>query len=184
VNAFGSRLTVTPQGAPNDLWDFLPLDSPGDNPQQLPAGEALEQLIVERNDRLVAARIALASSPSVQLAIDAMRFVILRKDDMQAACLRDGGVQLYVGAAASHVSGDGHSARLPGAGDDLGLLAVLSRIQYDRLQPCFVQQSPDMFGSADRARRALDEGLGEPPAIAPMVSLERCMTDLHLEGGH
>ena len=72
MNAFGSRLTVTSQNTPNDDGNFPSPHSPGHHSQQRPAGEALEQLIVERNDRLVGARIALASCPSVQLAIDAM----------------------------------------------------------------------------------------------------------------
>ena len=77
--------------------------------------------------------------------------VILGQDDVQAPCLSHRGMKLDVGATASHVGSNGDPARLPCAGDDFGLLAVLSRIEDDRLQPCLEQQLADVFRSVDRA---------------------------------
>jgi hypothetical protein len=51
----------------------------------------------ERDDRLVAARITLASRPPEQLAIDAAGLVILGQDDVQASCLSHRGMKLDVG---------------------------------------------------------------------------------------
>jgi hypothetical protein len=59
-------------------------------------------------------------------------------------------MNLDVGAPASHVGSHGDPTRLPGAGHDFGLLAVLSRIEDDRLQPCLEQQLADVFRSVDR----------------------------------
>ncbi len=38
--------------------------------------------------------------------------------------------ELDVGAAAGHVGGDGHRARPPGLGDDVGFLLVIARVQH------------------------------------------------------
>ena len=49
--------------------------------------ETPEKFIIERNDRLVAARVALAASAPEELPVDASRLVVFRQDDMQAACI-------------------------------------------------------------------------------------------------
>src|SRR5262245_57186866 len=88
VQSFGAKLAVAFQGAPDDRGNFLrgPHSTGGDSQQQI-AREALKQFVVKRNDRLVAAGIALASRPPVQLTIDAARLVILSQDDVQAPYL-------------------------------------------------------------------------------------------------
>ena len=69
----------------------------------------------------------------MQLAIDALCFVILGQNDVQAAGLLDRWVKLDIGAAAGHVSRNCDAAGLSSAGDNLGLLAILARVQDDGL---------------------------------------------------
>src|SRR5262249_17285018 len=72
VQSLGTRLAVGLQGAPDHGGNLLcESHSAGDDLQQLLAREPLERFVVEREDGLVAARIALASCPPEQLAIDA-----------------------------------------------------------------------------------------------------------------
>jgi hypothetical protein len=51
--------------------------------------------------------------------------------------------QLDVGAAAGHVGGDGHRARLPGLGDDEGFLLVIAGVQHRVRNSCFFFSSSD-----------------------------------------
>ena len=78
--------------------------------------------------------------------------MILRQDDVQAAGLAHRRVQLDIGAAAGHVGRDRDPPRLTGAGDDLGLLAILSRIEDRRVaSPASPSNCADMLGGVDRA---------------------------------
>ena len=90
-----------------------------------------EQFVVERDDRLAAARIALAGAAAEELAVDAARVVVFGQDHVQAAARGDALAEHDVGAAAGHVGRDGDAARLAGARDDLGLVAVLLGVQHD-----------------------------------------------------
>ena len=91
--------------------------------------KALEKFIIERNDRFVAAGVALTAGAPKELAVDATRLVVFRQDDMQAARAAHRRVQLNVCAAAGHVGCDRDAARLTRTRDDLGLRAILSRIE-------------------------------------------------------
>jgi hypothetical protein len=93
------------------------------------------------------ASIALTSCPSEQLPIVATRLVILRQDDVQAPCISHIGVEFDVGATASHIGSNRHPTRLPRAGHDFGFLAVLSCVEYGRLQACFEEQLADVLRS-------------------------------------
>ena len=60
------------------------------------------------------AGVSLPRTPPHQLAVDAAGIVQFAADDVQAAGIGDGGGELDVRAAAGHVRGDRHFARLAG----------------------------------------------------------------------
>ncbi len=81
----------------------------------------------DEEDRLT--RVALAGAAAAQLAVDAARLVAFGADHEEAAEFGDAFAEFDVGAAAGHVGGDGDRALLAGAGDDLGLLAVVFGVE-------------------------------------------------------
>ena len=121
-----------------------PVHQPGDaiRPEQA------HQVVLEGEEELRGAGVALAARPASQLAVDASRLVPFRSDDMQAAALGDRnllavgilhgrrlgdrhtGAEFDVGAAAGHVRGDRHGARLSGERDNLGLALVILRVEH------------------------------------------------------
>src|SRR5688572_31713483 len=118
---------MRPLGAPLRDAESEPADRTRDAPEaaQRRGGRREEgryQVLVEREDRLAASRVALARAATEELPVDARRVVEFGGDDVQAARLGDAGPQLDVGAAPGHVGGDGEAARLAGARDDLGLV--------------------------------------------------------------
>src|SRR5437899_12666565 len=70
--------------------------------------QPFQKLVLEREEELIAARVALAAAAANQLAINAASLVALRADDVQAAGLGDARRELDVGASAGHVGGDSH----------------------------------------------------------------------------
>ena len=123
----------------------------GHQAEQPPPCKAPEKFIVERNDRLVAAWVALAPGAPEKLAIDATGLVVFRQHDVQAAGLAHRRVQLDIGAAAGQVGCDRDPPRLTGAGDDLGFLAILPCIEDRGFEPCLAEQLRHMLGGVDRA---------------------------------
>ena len=91
--------------------------------------EGLDDLVLERDEELGEAGVALAGAAAGELAVDPARLVALGADDVQAAQLGDAVAELDVGAAAGHVGGHGHLARLAGLGDDLGLDLVVLGVE-------------------------------------------------------
>src|SRR5262249_3599429 len=87
--------------------------------------ETFEQLVLEREEELRAARVALASGAADELAVDAQRLVALGAEDVQAAGPDHRGRRLDVGAASGHVRGDRARAVLPRERDDLRLASGL-----------------------------------------------------------
>src|SRR5687767_9313143 len=75
--------------------------------------EPVEDLVLERHDRLEAPRIALPAAASEKLSIDAPRIVALGGEHVQAAELRDAGPEPDVRAAAGHVRGRADAPGLP-----------------------------------------------------------------------
>ena len=90
MQALGGVLAIAAQRAPDHggnrlgriarLWP--PVGAAG-SPDKAP-----EKFIIECNDQLVAARVALAAGAPEELAVDATRLVVFRQDDMQAAGAR------------------------------------------------------------------------------------------------
>lgn len=93
MQSLGGVLAKAAQGAPYDggSWSGRGRAS-GRQSKQRATSEALKEFIIERHDRLVATRIALAGGPSKQLTVDTTRLVVFRQDDMQAAGAAHGGM--------------------------------------------------------------------------------------------
>ena len=89
VHALGGALAIAAQRAPDHGGDRLGrMHSFGHQSEQPVTRKAPKKFIIERNDRLVAARVALTAGAPKELAVDATRLVVFRQDDMQAACAR------------------------------------------------------------------------------------------------
>ena len=108
-------------------------------------GVAAEEVVLQAHDRLVRARVALARAAPEKLAVDALGFVELGKNYMQAAERDDLGRELDIGAASRHVGRHGDAARLAGAGDDVGFLLVLARVQHHVLHAHAIENSTELF---------------------------------------
>ena len=91
--------------------------------------EGLDDLVLERDEELAVAGVALAGAAAGELAVDPARLVPLGADDVQAAQLGDALAELDVGAAAGHVGRHRHLAGLAGLGDDLGLDLVVLGVE-------------------------------------------------------
>ena len=92
--------------------------------------EQAHQVVLERDEEVRGAGVALARAAAAQLAVDAAGLVALGADDVQAAGLGDAGAEFDVGAAAGHVGGDGDGAALAGARDDLRFLLVVLGVEH------------------------------------------------------
>src|SRR5512133_2188997 len=79
------------------------------------AAEETHQVILERDEELGAAGIALTAGAAAQLAIDATRFVALGAENVQSPKFLYTRTELDVGAASGHVRRDRHRSLLPGA---------------------------------------------------------------------
>src|SRR5580704_2855739 len=114
--------------------------------------EDAQQLILEREEELVGARIALAGRAADELAIDAGRAVHFGGDYVQSACRADFLVELDVGPASGHVRRDGDGERLAGPGDDLGFLLVPAGVQNLVFDPAPFERATERLGRVDRGR--------------------------------
>ena len=92
-------------------------------------GEVAHEVVLEGDEELGAAGIALSRATAAELAVHAAGLVALRADDEKAADFRDALAELDVGAAACHVGGDGDGAGLAGLGNDFRFLLVEFRVE-------------------------------------------------------
>ncbi len=83
--------------------------------------ERLDDFVVERDEKLSLARVALAGAAAGKLAVDAAGFVPFGADDVETADLGDAVSQLDVGAATGHVGRDSDASGLASLRDDLSL---------------------------------------------------------------
>ena len=116
------------------------------------AGEETHELVLAREVEARLAWVALAARPAAQLVVDAARLVALGAEDVQAAEVADGVVDLDVDAAAGHVGGDRDRARLAGVLDDLGLARVLLRVEDVVRDALALQQLAQVLGGLDGDR--------------------------------
>jgi hypothetical protein len=93
------------------------------------AGESSEQFVVDGDDRLTTARIALTTGSTEELAVDATRLMEFGQDHMQPTSLSHGWMKKDVSTASRHVRRDGNTPRLTGSGYDSRFLAVLAGIE-------------------------------------------------------
>src|SRR5262249_37158155 len=102
-----------------------------------PLHDVVEPVTREQADEVVLAgqvearlaRVALAARAAAELVVDPARLVALGAEDVEAAELAHGVVDLDVDAAAGHVGRDRDRGDLPRVLDDLGLARVLLRVQ-------------------------------------------------------
>ena len=92
--------------------------------------EEAHQLVLERNEELRRARVALTRAAPAQLAVDAPRLVTLGADYVEAAHLGDARPELDVRAAACHVRRDRDAPALARERHDLRLAGVVLRVQH------------------------------------------------------
>ena len=88
-----------------------------------------EQLVFAGNEILGAARFALPSGATDELAVDAGGQVMFDDNDMKAAEFEDFFGEFYVGAATSHVRRDRDATALTGVLDDGRFLFVANRVE-------------------------------------------------------
>ena len=103
--------------------------------------EEAHEVVLQRDEEVRRAGVALARAAAAQLPVDAARLMALGGQHVQAAQLGDAGPEFDVGAAAGHVRGDGHRALLAGAGHDLGLLLVVLGVEH-RVHDALLLEQP------------------------------------------
>lgn len=89
-----------------------------------------QEIVVEADDRLAGAAIALARRTAVELAIDPRALVELGEDDMEPAQGLDGALELDVGTAPGHVGRHRDATAPAGLRDDGSLLRILPGIEH------------------------------------------------------
>ena len=83
VQALGGVLAIAAQRPPNRSRNWLGrMQTLAQHSQQPVAYKAPEKLVIERDDRFVAAGVALPAGAPEELAVDATRLVIFCQDDM------------------------------------------------------------------------------------------------------
>ena len=130
--------------------------------------EQPHQIVLQRNEKMRRAGVALARATAAQLAVNAPRLVALGAEHVQAADFGDARPEFDVRAAAGHVRGDGDGAALAGARDDFGLLLVIFRVEDG------VDQSRRVFSIRDSislasTRDGADQN-GRPCACSSLIS--------------
>ena len=93
--------------------------------------ESNQQTIVVQGHKLTrATRIALTTTASDQLTVDAGRIVQFSADHVESTCSVDSFAQLNVGSATRHIRGNRHFARLSSTGNDLCFRFDLMSIEH------------------------------------------------------
>ena len=118
----------------------------------LRAESRFDDFIVERKKLPIGAGVALPAAAADELPIDALRFVQLGADDVQAAKLVDAFAEADVGTAAGHVRGDRDFALLAGLRNDFGFLRDVPCVQHRMFDAALHQQPREHFAFIDRPR--------------------------------
>ena len=88
-----------------------------------------EKLVIKAENCPGRARVALACTAALELAVNAGGFVALGDDHMKPPEIGDALGEFDVGSAPGHVCGDSDSSALPGFGDDLRLDFVVDGVE-------------------------------------------------------
>lgn len=131
--------------------ETLEANAPGDSTQHAPPVPHHE-IVIHADIGHGAARIALATGPSEELAIDSGRLVALGGDDMEPPHLCNACAQFDVGPPAGHVSRDRDAPGFARAGDDLRFFFMAYRIENLVRDAILRQQLAEVFAVADAAR--------------------------------
>ena len=102
----------------------------------------------------------MAAAAADELAVDALGFVELGANDVQAADVEDARAEADVGAAAGHVGGDGDFAELAGGGDNFGFAFDVLGVEDRHRGAAGGEHAGDFFAFVDRAR-ADEDGAAE-----------------------
>ena len=112
-------------------------------------GEDPHQVVFQREEELRRAGVALATGATAKLIVNAPRFVTLGADYVEPAKFLNAFAQDDVGAATGHVRGNGHSALLAGARNDVRLALVLLRVEQVVGNASRRQQRRQLFALLD-----------------------------------
>ncbi len=115
-----------PRGPQSQLFDLVGVIWPQ---------AVADDLVVQRQVLAVRARITLATTPSIQLPVNAGRVMHLGANDLQTADVRHLRSQFDVGTATGHVRGHRHFALPAGQRHDVGLLGDFVGIEHAVLDP-------------------------------------------------
>jgi hypothetical protein len=123
-------------------------------------GEAVEayEVVVEADVHLGLAWVALPAGSSEELSVDAAFLVAFGADDGEPSESAGFVVELDVGAAASHVGGDGDGSGLAGLGDDLGFLGFAFGVEDAARDAFGLELAGDAF-AGEHAAGADEDGL-------------------------
>ena len=136
--------------------------------------EETHQVVFEREVEARGAGVALTPGTAAQLVVDAAAFVAFGAEDVQAAEVDDAFTELDVRAAARHVGGDGHLARLSGLRDDFRFLHVMLGVEHVVRHARAHQKLRNKF-------RSLDGNGAHQHGLAGLVQfLDRLDNGLHL----
>src|SRR5581483_3230695 len=151
-----------------DRLDLEAVHQPADAVRGGP--EDLHQVVLERDEELARARVALAAGAAAELVVDAPRLVAFGADEVQAADVSDARAEHDVGAAAGHVGRDRHGGGLPRLGDDRGLPLVLLGVQH-------VVADAALLEHARQALRLLDRHGADQHRSPLLVHLDDLVDD-------
>ena len=137
------------------MLEFLPLlhaEALHDLGHPVGRAEIAHKVVLEADKKLRTARIALPRTTSAQLPVDAARLVALGADDVEPAGTLHARTKFDVRAAARHVGRNGHRARLPGPGNNLGFLQVEFCVEHIVRDFFPLEHAAEQFGRLDAGR--------------------------------
>ena len=110
------------------------------------AAKEAHQIVLQTQEELGRAGVALTSATTTQLVIDAAAFMALGANDMQAAQLGHALAQHDISTTACHVGGDSYSAILAGQGDNFCFFFVVFSVQNIVRHATTLQHSAELLG--------------------------------------
>ncbi len=106
-----------------------------------------DELVLEAEDRLMAARIALASTSTVELSVDSPGIVKFRCDNMKSSSLNYIRLQTNIRSPPGHVCSDRYARGLTGFRYDLRFCLVVTGVEHAVREPGGFEKAAEMFGT-------------------------------------